>query len=350
MNQKPNRLRRGMLLTAALALTAAVTVLVVRAYLTAMTTDKTNVFIPGENIRGEVIEPDYEILKASRFIPGDSITKNPMVDNDSPGVDVWVAAKVEFQIDVGAGYETVPYSLFSQVVSVANYVGDSGHGTSWVSMAALKAADDDVKNNALDYFFFNKLLAGQTETDVETRDLPTPTTTAGKDWSYDAAVLPAAQAQYATDYDSQNEKMKVPTLPLRKNFYEDDVFQTTKYNAAKKQYDEDVKYYKWQENGMTGSAMTDNSAPLFTSVTPSVNLTIDPTATSGYVANATALNTELNTNQKTLDKLFFKAFRFRIKVTAVGMKDEYPDSAKTDGALSGDTLAGAEEEIFGSLK
>ena len=68
------------------------------------------------------------------------------------------------------------------------------------------------------------------------------------------------------------------------------------------------------------------------------------------MANATALNTELNTNQKTLDKLFFKAFRFRIKVTAVGMKDEYPDSAKTDGALSGDTLAGAEEEIFGSLK
>ena len=165
MKEKKNsRAKKILLMGISCVLVAAISVSATLAYLTAKTNDKDNKFTASGGITGEVIEPNYEYAKTLNWKPGEEIQKNPMVDNDTANYDVWVGASIEYQLSVdGTDYVTVPYSVFSQYVTVTGKVGND-----WVVMNAT--------DHTKDYYFYNKRLTKQT---TETEQSYSPTTSFG---------------------------------------------------------------------------------------------------------------------------------------------------------------------------
>ena len=289
MKQKKNiRAKKVLLMGISCVLVAALSVSFTLAYLTAKTNEKDNLFKASKGIIGEVIEPDYDIEMAKNWKPGDTIPKNPMVDNDTTDYDVWVGASIEYQLSVdgGSNWKTVPYSVFSEYVTVTGKPAEPTSGAGW-----LKLTPD--QNTDLDYYFYNtKLLKETEETEV----------------GYAQTAVPP-------------------------------VF------------------------GTTGGVTTDNTAELFTSVTPKSGLDISPK----YVNNPNASqieegkyppedgktvitdNNNIPTSNIDLSKLAFNSFKFKIKITGYGVKNDDTIAGGNATTLADTDLTNVENAILKGL-
>lgn len=148
MKEKKNKGARKVLLVAiSVALVAVISVGSTLAYLTARSNTKTNTFTASGNITGEVLEPNADFDKFDDWVPGETIPKNPMIDNDTKEYSIWVGAKLSFQIDIGNGYETVPYSTFARYVTLNGLAGDG-----WTAF-------DNAKSDGNLYYYYNSALA-----------------------------------------------------------------------------------------------------------------------------------------------------------------------------------------------
>lgn len=246
MKENKNRgVRKVLLMAISVALVAAVSVSATLAYLTAKTDPAVNTFTASGGITGEVIEPDTEFEKFEHFVPGEEIKKNPMIDNDTLDYDIWVGAKLEFQIDVGKGFTTVPYSTFSKYVTLNNWLGSG-----WNKYSA------SVKSDNFTYLYYNSTIKSEKTA-----------TGSGADST-------------ETHYDGGNK-----------------------------------------QGGTTGTSTQDNTSAIFTSVTPSKDITIRELPTEEQGSYAT-----INANGPQANEVYQK-FNFKIIVTGYGVKAEATVSA-----------------------
>lgn len=256
--KKTSKAKKVLLMATSCVLVAAISVGLTLAYLTAKTNEKDNKFIPSKGIKGEVIEPNYEIAKALNFKPGDVINKDPKVDNDTPEADIWVGAKIQFKISVKQQlksgstteyedvWEEVDYNTFKQYVAVTDYVGDmTTTPTSNTTTGVWKRMTSPSGDKA-DYFFFDRILLRQPTDDT--------TESNGSDVTNSTAL------------------------------------------------------------GTTGTSTADNSSDLFTKVTPNAAIRIDPSY-EGTFANSVKTTAALSTD-------VFKQFKFKILITGYGVKDD----------------------------
>ncbi len=224
MKEKKNKgLRKVLLVAISVALVAAVSVSATLAYLTARSNTKTNTFTASGNITGEVIEPNAEFDKFDDWVPGETIVKNPMVDNDTSEYAIWVGAKLSFQIDIGDGYESVPYSTFAKYV-VVNGLGGDG----WT-------AYDNAKNDGNLYYYYNSALAADggdtTEKNYGSSDAKGGTTGASTDDSTKAifdSVTPVSAITIREKSDSESYVTTInPNGPQEGEIYQKFLFKIT---------------------------------------------------------------------------------------------------------------------------
>lgn len=102
-----------LLATLSVVLVAGISVSATLAYLTATTQIKENNFKSTSAVTGQVLEPSY--TTDVNYQPGDTIHKDPLIDNDTEDFPIWVAAKLSFKINVtGDSWETVSYETFKK--------------------------------------------------------------------------------------------------------------------------------------------------------------------------------------------------------------------------------------------
>lgn len=158
-DKKNSRAKKVLLMATSCVLVAGISVGATLAYLTAKTNDKDNKFKASGGIKGEVLEPTWDVSKATNFAPGDEIPKDPKIDNDTSDANVWVGAKIEFFLDVGNGDEEVDYATFSKFATLTGWVG-----TDWNELSSTKT------NDKASYYFYNKLLLADTNNATDEMD------------------------------------------------------------------------------------------------------------------------------------------------------------------------------------
>lgn len=170
MKEKKNKgARKVLLMCTAAVLVAAISVGVTLAYLTAQTATKTNEFRTLGAIDAELQETNYDGdptgNTAYSFTPGQTVPKNPTIDNNSPNdKEIYVGAKVTFYVYFDGVKTAVKYSDFSKLVTVA------GLPTEPTAVANIPAADsysqgkwlyikeDSTTSPYSRYYFYDKLL------------------------------------------------------------------------------------------------------------------------------------------------------------------------------------------------
>ena len=125
------------------ALTACATALVgtlaiggTLAYLTSRTNTVENVFTGEDHNLGGRIDEKFDEETAFRYMPGDLIVKEPVLENLKDSVDAYVAVKVDFTKDGNA----INYDTFKQDATVA-YKGAEGFNTENWKEVAVDGAD-----------------------------------------------------------------------------------------------------------------------------------------------------------------------------------------------------------------
>ncbi len=122
---------------ATLTLVAAVGIGGTLAYLTAITSTKTNTFTMGKGITGETEEPGWDEKEAANFVPGKLITKDPVIKNTSAtDTDpVYAAAKISYQVkNTNGEWVDVTYDELDKFINIKNGTTDGFNIADW-SMA-----------------------------------------------------------------------------------------------------------------------------------------------------------------------------------------------------------------------
>ena len=102
-----------LLASLSVVLVAGISISATLAYLTATTQIKENNFHSASDVTGQVLEPSY--TTDVNYQPGDTIHKDPLIDNDTAQFPIFVGAKLRFQINVtGNTWDNVSYAVFSQ--------------------------------------------------------------------------------------------------------------------------------------------------------------------------------------------------------------------------------------------
>lgn len=102
MTAKKKKLIKGLV---AVALIAIIGIGATFAYLSFQTDTKTNKFTSDKNVTGSIKEKNWTYGDDGwkTYQPGDITTKDPVITNDSTGVDVYVAMKVTCKANEGTG-------------------------------------------------------------------------------------------------------------------------------------------------------------------------------------------------------------------------------------------------------
>ena len=106
------------------------------AYLTSRTSTVENVFTGEDKNLGGRIDEKFDEKTASKYMPGDLIVKEPVLENLKDSVDAYVAVKVDFSKDNTA----VDYDTFKQDATVI-YQGAEGFNTVNWKEVPVKGAD-----------------------------------------------------------------------------------------------------------------------------------------------------------------------------------------------------------------
>ncbi len=262
------------LMLIAMVLVAAVSVSVVRAYLTAMTSTLNNEFYSAYDLDGEIVEENFKQKQADNSFPDVEVPKDPRVLNTSDGgYEMYAGLRLDFYIycwndpdgaETGGAYVRVPYAKFNKFVQIiglpevkaenADSIGTE-HGklmadeynksTAWYEYVV---SDDEY---AKYYFYNNKLAAykgasfsGQREdmsspvfTSVKIRpglmiNANPVTTTSDAEGGASNSVTPAKNFTKA-DLDKYEKKEGASSEVLDSfSWYDDDVKRTV-YNGFK---------------------------------------------------------------------------------------------------------------------
>lgn len=145
-----------LLASLSVVLVVGISVSATLAYLTATTKVKENNFRSTSAVQGQVLEPSY--LTDVNYQPGDTINKDPLIDNDTKDYPIWVAAKLTFKINVtGTTWETVSYETFKKYAVMrtdSNKTFTEALNTDWTKLAA--ASDGNL------YVYYNNSIAADT--------------------------------------------------------------------------------------------------------------------------------------------------------------------------------------------
>lgn len=279
-------LSKTLLILTAIVLVAAISISVTLAYLTAETEVRNNVFTSAANISGETIEPYGEEAGEPgsnsnvnyTYQPGNTYDKDPLIHNKTLDSDVYVGARLDFYIAVTKDgndnpvYRQVPYDLFTKYVTIngSNVVPQNTTTAGKWEEIAVSTAVNTNDNTVSPHTDFS--------------------TTLGTEWS----------------------KYYVYNSVLARSVLGEHVGTGTNPNT----------YQIGETDNQSGSTSgnTSISAPIFTSVTPSGNITISrtlPTA-EGTSANAGSYTTVLYADGPDPGDVY-QCFDFKIVVNGYGV-------------------------------
>lgn len=122
------------------------------AYLTSKTNTVENVFTGEDNNLGGRIDERFDEEKASKYLPGDLIVKEPKLENVKNSVDAWVAVKVDFSKDG----EAVSYTDFLKDASIQFQGLDGFNTTDW--------EEKDIPGTNYKFFVYKNVVAPDQKT------------------------------------------------------------------------------------------------------------------------------------------------------------------------------------------
>ena len=151
--------RKALLMVVACVLAVAVSVGVTLAYLTAATNEKVNTFqASSPDIKPVLYEPNYSSDTTWRYhSPGDTVTKDPLVQNESPDDSIYVGARVRFWLEFNNKTPTdsqffeVDKTTFEKFVTFTGWLGTGWSETSIPSDTQSANANYDSKAKYLIY-------------------------------------------------------------------------------------------------------------------------------------------------------------------------------------------------------
>lgn len=253
--------RKTLLLLVSCALVVAISVGITMAYLTAKTNEKVNTFSASKGITGETLEPHYDSASNPYTIPGKKVNKDPLIQNTTADANIVVGAKVSFYINIGNVYQQVTQEVFSHYVDI-------------------KTADTAGMN-----------ITGTLQSDNSITGL-------SNTWIPAARPTGDTQSTYLI-YDKILKQQTDGTITSG-NCNPDSV---STYNDA------------------ASDGEADNTAPIFTSVTPKAELRIEKNGTGSTI----------NGNEE-LANTIYRKFDYKIIVDAYAVKDDLNLSGSDDGA------------------
>ena len=107
------------------ALVAVLSVGGTMAYFTDETSEVENIITMDNRIHGELEEPNYDEEKASSYVPGTLINKDPQIINDNNSIEAWVAVKVSISLE----NESITYDKFQSDYATVTSNGKEGFNT-----------------------------------------------------------------------------------------------------------------------------------------------------------------------------------------------------------------------------
>lgn len=139
----------------ALALACGVGIGATLAYLNHVTEDKVNTFTSSKDIQTEITETEFHDDIASNYYPGQVITKNPGMVNNSDTESIWVAVKLDYVDNDKKKVSAAEFEKYASIVygSEGNY--QNGVNPAWIKIAS---------NNTSDVYMFSQQVAPHTTT------------------------------------------------------------------------------------------------------------------------------------------------------------------------------------------
>jgi len=330
MKEKKNsKAKKVMLMVIASALVVAISVSATLAYLTAQTIEKDNVFKASPGIDGEVLEPNFDYTKTFVYEPGDLVSKDPIVQNRTDDAQIIVGARLDYYINVldnaEANYVQVPYSTFKKYVDV---IYNSAPKTN-----TNPTVDTDTFNttNNSDGTYWTDITG---TVDNSTYDL---TDTNGRFFAYNAIL------------NADNQSMGDGS----------EITQGSGTTSAEKLGNTSYVDTK------TGNG--DNTTPIFNQVRVNVGVNIGAkndgtytmlTGTTSNNVTTYAYTAESDGDKRTalssagdnLANSYFKVFNFKIKITAVGVKNDADLQSKAATQNPAGYVEAAQPYIIDDLK
>ena len=168
----------------ALGLVSVITIGSTLAYISANTTDKTNVFTSSEKIDIEQAEPNWSFeTTGAPFKPGDDIEKDPNVEIQSGSANCYVAMKLDYYVEDPNGtvtltgstkkYRKITSTEFANIASLQFGGSDGINSDKWTK---------DSDNNTHDFYYYKDVVSttednNGTYYDEEDTDTDVTTTT-----------------------------------------------------------------------------------------------------------------------------------------------------------------------------
>ena len=286
MMKKKNRhsLRGLILFLTALSLVVAITIFTTLAYLSDYTISRENFFQGAPDIKGETVEPygqaegsfDGDSTVNYSYQPGNEYAKDPLIHNKTTDAEVYVGARVDFYIAVTKSgdnpvYRQVPYSLFSQYVSINGWNTGAGSGQ-W-----------------------------------EEIDVPTAKTANDNTVTADAGFSSALGTRWSKYY-VYNDVLDKAGSPTESVTTDTNNHAYTIGSAA-------------NQSGSTSSAKTSITSPLFTGVTPNGRITVSDTLPTANGGSSGGYATVLYADGPQFGDVY-QCFDFRIVVNGYGVAAE----------------------------